>query len=418
MVCYRSDLILGKFMRFHFNSTAIKLSSAVTIGLLSCGIPTSAQAITYQQVIRTGQNIPGSNTGVSDIGAIGIDQSQNIAATIGTANERVGPDFDPYAYSQRFQGVYQFRPATAPQLIEGGLTYGNRDGNQSISFGDLSINDGNIAYFVTSSSNTRFSQDYGRTELKMATGSGVSALATANVYPMGLMTRMQTNTIANNQSTAFFLGQQYIVGSPPTQSGLLSVNTPNNFIPTISSNHPIFSAEPLDLVNGANIFRTNPDRVLLVTQSDTTYRVIEQPSNGEPREIERGSKSCGAAMWNANIVFCGIEATSDNPYRLMVRIAPNRAFQSIQVPPNVAISQPSIQSRTVIFRGTKGDRDTIYLSFNAQRAQPIVSTGNTLNGKVISRLRLSDQGQSINGKAIVFVATFTDGSSALYRATL
>jgi hypothetical protein len=73
----------------------------------------------------------------------------------------------------------------------------------------------------------------------------------------------------------------------------------------------------------------------------------------------------------------------------------------------------------VIFRGIQENKvDGIYSSFNGQPAQRLIATGNTLNGKVISRLRLSDQGQSINGKAIVFVATFTDGSSALYRAIL
>ena len=66
-------------MRSHFTLTAVKLSGALTIGLLGYGIHTpSAQAITYQQLLRTGQKVPGSEPLVDGFGSIGIDQTQKI----------------------------------------------------------------------------------------------------------------------------------------------------------------------------------------------------------------------------------------------------------------------------------------------------------------------------------------------------
>jgi hypothetical protein len=260
-----------------------------------------------------------------------------------------------------------------------------------------------------------------KTELKVATGGSVITLLTGNTPTTApFENTIQTNTIAQSDGTPFFVGEQKDQRDfSIRRSGVLTITKPNQTVPRISSDDPLFSTTPFDPLSANNTVRVNANNLLLVTQNEPGYRVIEQLATGTLREVERGSKSCGAAIWNTTIVFCGLEGTQNNPYRLMIRLAGNRAFQQIPVPSGVAISQPSIQSRTVIFRGIQENKvDGIYSSFNGQAAQRLIATGNKLDGKVISRLRLSDQGQSINGKAIVFVATFTDGSSALYRAIL
>jgi hypothetical protein len=409
-------------MRSHFSSTAIKLSGALTIGLLAYSIQTpTAQAITYQQILRTGQNVPGSVPVVDRIGPIAIDQTQNVAAVIGTAPEP--GSFGSGTGTQTFEGVYQFKSTTrSPQLIEGGLTARFTNGEQRTNFPNVSIDNGAIAYFVNSSKIDPPQEiQLPKTELKVAIDSSIITLLTGNTPTTApFENNIQTNTIAQRDSTPFFVGEQKDQRDfSIRRSGVLTVTKPNQVVPTIDSDDPIFSTNPFDPLSANNTIRANANNLLLVTQTEPGYRVIEKLSTGALREVGLGSKSCGAAIWNTAIVFCGIEAKPSNPYRLMVRLVGTRAFQQISVPATVEISQPSIQSRTVIFRGTQeGKVDAIYSSFNGQAAQRLIGTGNTLNGKVISRLRLSDQGQSLNGKAIVFVATFTDGSSALYRAIL
>jgi hypothetical protein len=409
-------------MRSHFSSTAIKLSGALTIGLLAYGIHTpSAQAITYQRLLSTGQNVPGSDPVVDRIGPIAIDQTQTIAAVIGTAEEP--GSFGSGKGTQTFQGVYQFKPTTrSPQLIEGGLTARFTNGEQRTDFPNISIDNGAIAYFINSSKIAPPQEiQLPKTELKVATGGSVITLLTGNTPTTApFENTIQTNTIAQSDGTPFFVGEQKDQRDfSIRRSGVLTITKPNQTVPRISSDDPIFSTNPFDPLSANNAVRVNANNLLLVTQNEPGYRVIEQLATGALREVERGSKSCGAAIWNTAIVFCGLEGTQNTPYRLMVRLAGNRGFQQIPVPSGVAISQPSIQSRTVIFRGIQENKvDGIYSSFNGQAAQRLIATGNKLDGKVISRLRLSDQGQSINGKAIVFVATFTDGSSALYRAIL
>jgi hypothetical protein len=409
-------------MPAHFSSTAIKLSGALAIGLLASGIHLpAAQAITYQQLLRTGQNVPGSVPVVDGFGPIAIDQTQNIAAVVSTEKE-LSADGPGYGF-QTFQGIYQFKPTTrSPQLIEGGLTGTLRNGEQRTNFPNVSIDNGAIAYFINSAKIAPPQEiQLPKTELKVAIGDSITTLLTGNTpTTVPFENKIQTNTIAQNGSTPFFVGEQKDQRDfSIRRSGVLTITQPNQVVPAIDSNDPIFSTNPFDPLSANNTVRVNANNLLLVTQNEPGYRVIEKLTTGAVREVERGSKSCGAAIWNTNIVFCGIEAKPSNPYRLMVRLTGTRAFQQIPVPSGVAISQPSIQSRTVIFRGTQeGKVDAIYSSFNGQAAQRLIGTGNTLNGKVISRLRLSDQGQSINGKAIVFVTTFTDGSSALYRGVL
>jgi hypothetical protein len=408
-------------MRSDSTSIAVKLSGALAIGLLASGVHTpSAQAITYQQLLRTGQKVPGSEPLVDGFGPIAIDQSQNIAAVVSTAKE-IGPDGAGFGF-QTFQGVYQFNAAAkSPQLIEGGLTYKFRNGEQTTSFPNLGINNGDIGYFLNFSriDVTQPNPQIRKTDLKTGTPNGVVTLLTGNTFNPTLETNIQTNTIAQTDSAPLFIGKQQSPAEPaPQRSGVLTVTKPNQVVPAISSDDPIFSTNPFDPISGINRVRASNGNLLLVTQNGQGYRVIEKLATGALREVERGSKSCGAAIANTSIVFCGAEDTPTGQFRLMVRLPENRGFQPIKVPSNVAIGEPSIQSRTVIFRGTQNGNEAIYSSFNGQPAQRLIGTGNQLDGKVISRIRLSDQGQSLNGKAIVFVATFADGSSALYRAVL
>ena len=62
--------------------------------------------------------------------------------------------------------------------------------------------------------------------------------------------------------------------------------------------------------------------------------------------------------------------------------------------------------------------DKIYTSLNRQAPKVVIAAGEQLDGKTVTGLKLSDNGRTIALNSAVFTATFSDGSSALYRVDL
>jgi hypothetical protein len=163
-------------------------------------------------------------------------------------------------------------------------------------------------------------------------------------------------------------------------------------------------------------FSSSPDG------SDTNY--YESLDNGQFRQIltSRGG-FCGASASFENLAICDKAAfRGGGNYRLVVRFGKNGQFQNISYPIRSAtrrLSGPSIYKQDVIFKVFEGldNSDTIYLSRNAQAATKLVTTGDRIDNKTVATLELSDTGRAIAKNSIVFTATFTDGTTALYKAT-
>ena len=122
------------------------------------------------------------------------------------------------------------------------------------------------------------------------------------------------------------------------------------------------------------------------------------------------------------MVSCSVD---DGQFVLSARLG--KAANFVKVPlagsNTRSISSPSISNSKIIFFAAEQGNDQsiterLYLSSNGQAPAPLISTGETLDGKIVSGLKLSDNGRAIADNSAVFAATFRDGSKALYRVDL
>ena len=229
----------------------------------------------------------------------------------------------------------------------------------------------------------------------------------------------------------------------------------------LSLTDPVFGTEPFAPLSPGQIVRSSGNNLLLVTQNASHYRVFKKSGTAAPQQIANGttssidaSSSCGAAISGNNIVLCAKEVkpttTGTNPYSLRVKFGNVAPFKTIPFPSDIPIEQPSIVGKTVIFKSFTPTQDKFYISTNAKAPIQILATGDTLDGKIVSKLSLSEQGQSIvrttrlpianlmaikpdlsdqsdlseasqaldSATTVVFLVTFTDGSVGLYRGAL
>ena len=438
-------------------NSLIKLLKPLPITILSLGLVSSlgssANAATFTRVLQTGQAVPGNNQPVSGIRSIAIDNQKNIVAIVSTPTVSSGtlPGTDPR--SDTFQGLYLFDPALVPTLVDTAASFTSRDGSRSASLNAASIHAGTVIVFNSYRSVSRLFTDFGRTEVKVGTPGALQVFLTAN--RLGQPTLIATNTLALTNGAAFLLGEPMPQTTASPQKGLLKSNAPGNLTEAIAATDPIFGAEPFAPRGAGQMVRSSGNNVLLVAQNASRYRVFRKSGTNAPQQIYNGtvspfdaSSSCGAAISGNNIVLCSKEVkptpTGTNPYSLRVKFGNAAPFQTIPFPNDIPIEQPSIAGRTVIFKAVTATQDKLYVSTNANAPVQILATGDTLDGKVVSKLNLSEQGQAIartiatpvaslmakrpdlsepdqvqnSSLTIVFIATFTDGSTGLYRGTL
>jgi hypothetical protein len=394
-----------------------KLLSLLPIALLNLALANGkANAATFTPVLKTGQNFPGNTQLVGNIRSIAIDSEQNIVAIVS-------------ATTAVFYGLYVFDRQLVPTLVDISSTYTSANGGRSGTFITASINNGTVIYLSEYSSYTKFTTTYPRTEVKVGTPGSLQILFTGRGY--GFPTTISAQTLALDSGKAVVLGQPILafqsVNRP--EKGVLTINTPNTLTETIAATNPVFGTEPFNPLEANQIVRASGNNILLVTQNARHYRVFKKTGTAAPRKIYEGSisstdssSSCGASMSGNNLVLCNREVkpnpTAPTPYNLLVKLGDLAAFQRIPLPSDLPIEQPSIGGKTVIFKAIAPNQERLYVSTNAQAPVQILATGNTLDGKVISKLNLSEQGQSLSNNTIVFLATFVDGSIGLYRGNL
>ena len=432
------------------------------IGLLSLSLVSSlgstANAATFTRVLQTGQAVPGNNQPVSEIRSIAIDNQKSIVAIVSTPTVTFPGTISGGGGSQTFQGFYLFNSALVPTLVDTAESFTSSSNSQSAHFITASLNAGTTVVLRSFRSQSRISIDFGRTEVKVGPPGALQVFLTAN--RLGQPTLIATNTLALTNGAAFLLGEPMPQTTASPQKGLLKTNAPGNLTEAIAVTDPIFGSEPFAPRDSGQIVRSSGNNLLLVTQNASHYRVFKKSGTAATQQIYNGttstfdaSSSCGAAISGNNIVLCAKEVkptpTGTNPYSLRVKFG-NAAPQTIPLSNTIPIEQPSIAGRTVIFKAVTPTQDKLYVSTNAKAPVQILATGDALDGKIVSKLNLSEQGQAIvrttsipmanlmvrkpdlseqpdlneqnqavaSATTIVFLATFTDGSVGLYRGTL
>ena len=433
----------------------------LSLSLVS-SLSSAANAATFTRVLQTGQAVPGNNQPVSGIRSIAIDNKKNIVAIVSTPTVTAPRTMGGGGETSTFQGFYLFNSALVPTLVDTAESFTSSSNSQSANFITASLNAGTAVVLRSFRSQSRMSVDFGRTEVKVGTPGALQVFLTAN--RLGQPTLIATNTLALTNGAAFLLGEPIPQTTASPQKGLLKTNAPGNLTESIAATDPVFGSEPLLPKSPGQIVRASGSNLLLVTQNAKRYRVFRKSGTAAPQKIYDGttstfgpSSSCGAAISGSNVVLCAKEVkptqTGANPYSLRVKFG-DAAPQSIPFANTIPIEQPSIAGKTVIFKAVTPTQDKLYVSTNANAPVQILATGDTLDGKIVSKLNLSEQGQAIvrttslpmanlmnnlmakkpdfseqpdlsasalgltSTTTIVFLVTFTDGSSGLYRGTL
>ena len=407
------------------------------IGLLSLSLGSAANAATFTRVLQTGQAVPGTKQPVSGIRSIAIDTKQNIVAIVSTPTVTSPRTMSGDGGSNTFQGFYLFNSALVPTLIEAAESFSSSSSGRSEDFITAGVNGGTAIGLRSSELGSRSSIDF-VTKVKVGKPGALKTFLAANLVTRP-STLIATNTLALTNGTAFILGEtlpQTTTTSP--LKGVLKTNAPDNLTEAIGVTDPVFGAEPFTPLTPGQIVRSSGKNLLLVTQNASHYRVFKKSGTAAPQQIANGttssidaSSSCGAAISGNNIVLCAKEVkpttTGTNPYSLRVKFGNAAPFKTIPFPSNIPIEQPSIVGKTVIFKAFTSTQDKLYVSTNANAPVQILASGDTLDGKIVSKLNLSEQGQSIvrttsqglnSATTIVFLVTFTDGSVGLYRGAL
>jgi hypothetical protein len=387
----------------------------------------AAQAVQYKAILQTGQSVAGNDQPLADVGTFAVDTQQNVVATITTKGNA-------------FSGVYRIANNAQPQLL----------GLPESSFGDISISLGEVGYVARQfDPNSTTPLKY---QLKLGKPGAIKTLLTVDTVlyteEPGRDERPSGVSVVNGK--AFFLANQPAQLGQPELRGLVQYQN-NQLDLILKPNDPIFLAggnPPLQL-NGVVGFRgsgeprppvpvrASSETLVLSRLIDRSFQVFERPNGGSFRKIYEGvtgkmvsASPCGIAASRSNVVVCSVEGPNDNNFytqsttKLLLRIGRDSQFKEVKFPktaPNDTVSSQALSGKVLAFVVQKispDERNTIYLSNNGASPQRLLGTGDKLNGKVVSRLELASNGQSLGSGFLIFKATFTDNSIALYKAML
>jgi hypothetical protein len=414
-------------------STPMKCSTkffsglTVTAAISVLAIP-EANAVQYQKLMETGGvvTLESGGTAIRGFSSIGIDDRKNVAAKVSR---------DEVILSSRGAGVgtvirpFFIRRDNPPVEIV------TPEGDYKTYYG-LRIAAGRISIAQLRRVNTRYTKRPNFDDLVVGSPSNLEIYFSNISGPITVSYDKESIALAG--SSAFIVGERSS-GFPdvvkPLDFGVLRVES-NGITSVFDKNDPIFRKEgPLvDAASGAVSYsiydlRASTTTVLLSRLINGTFQVFEKNGVNAVKKIYQApagktgdSKICGFAVSQNNVVLCSAESQN----KILVRFGAGGALKPIQLP-NLSGLQtaknPSISQETVIFeltapQKTGPEQDAIYISEKGAPAQRLIGTNDKLNGKVIQTIELSDRGQSLANRAFVFTATFTDGSTALYRGTL
>ncbi len=393
-------------------------TSILSLGLISSimmGFTEVASAKSIQLLVQTGQILPQNSEPIEQFFEPTIGRDRQVAVIV-QHREKVTPLTFPAGSFDRFRfvGLNVVSPTNQIQLVDS--TEFGFGGFSSFtgSFSAPSISEGKIAYTFQRRSTTRgvgFAPDI---EFKVGTAAGSNT-----VINFGRVDRtygVSQPTVAFVNGRAFLLDfGPFFTGNPVRPSTLERIDT--------RSTPPNQTVLITDATNRA--IRASADNLLLSqlsTSSGTNvYRLFEKPiDSGNFKELfplGQNPASCGFAASYKNVAVC---SSSPQGTILSVRLGQTSPFVAIPLPSGVTqVANPSMSNASVLFQAKApkagSSVDTIYLSTNGKAPTIVIQSGEKLNNKTITSLKLSTNGRAIADQSAVFLAGFSDGSTGLFR---
>jgi hypothetical protein len=398
---------------------------------------TPATAVQFKKLLQIGQTVPGNNQPLLEIVEPAIEGSRQVAVLLKT--KEVGGS------NSKFQGIYAVSPQGQLSLVEGGTTATNGGTLTTYEFTAPSLSSGNLAYLVKK----RVGQINTTNTFTQTVNLRIGAVGKVKtVLPLDVR-----QTIADLPIVALANNKAYLLAD----LGLASNGTVSEVkgalgVVNITAATPVFTLLRTTLSQGIRVvvkntaMRASSKSLLLKVNtaparpaaipSYPSYRIFESNGDQNFQPVWNGERreSCGFSVSQTSIVDCELPGPGRPGNFIHVRFPESTVYKTIvssgnYVPPgnpNVdepgttqTFSNPSISDRTIIFRAQASNGiERIYISKNGALPTALLTSGTKLDGKTISALTLSGNGRAIAGNSLVFTATFTDSSKALYRVDL
>ena len=408
-------------MKDLFRSMRQPISQSFTIALaigstLLISFVQPASAKQFKKLVETGQIIPGNDRPLVGIKSPTIGRDGQAAVNLETESIETISQQGFGTDESQFLGIYSISRGGTVSLLDKGMFVRIGRSRTIDGFSAPSISQGKIAYFAF------------RANVFAGLGSYVSTLKVGTPgdvkqYP-AITPSLYTRT---SPDISFVNGTVYTL-----ETGLnFGLSTGLERIGVIDTKSPSPSFNVLSVSGENRAIRSASQSLILSTKtregiSPTVYKLFERPNGGQFVQLNPLGKnpgSCGFAVSSENVVSCSSE---DNQYILSARFGKKSNFVNLPLPNSTtlkSVSDLSISNKKIVFKATEQIAtgaivERIYLSNKTQAPQALISSGETLDGKTIKELSLNEDGRTISDNYVVFTATFSDNSRALYRIDL
>jgi hypothetical protein len=399
-------------------ATVMGITSGILSGLL-LATATPASAKQFKKLLQLGQTVPGNNQPIEEIiePTIGLDQQVAVLLKTKTIQTDPGPPGSNIPTTRTFKGIYSIRKDGTIRLMDGGASTAGFGGANRQEFSAPSISQGKIAYLSITQSEGRGGLSDRVTAVRVGTPGQVRTALSLNLSAIPAVSGLANLAFVNGK--AYFLNVNGFGDGGPLGVIDTLAATPSLVPLRSTQNTTALRASSQGLVITEVLRGRVPVVQLFESSGDANFTDVSPPVSL--------AGNCGFSVSLDNLAVCAEQGSITN---IFLRFGRGSNVTAISPPPNPAPLPPSkadrvsISNRSVIFSSkqfvltSSYPIDKIYLSENGQAPSPIISGGDVLDGKTVSQLELSNNGRTIAGKSVVFTATFTDGTRALYRVDL
>jgi hypothetical protein len=404
-------------MKLSISTKPAHISLLVAMGVALTA--TSASARQFTKLLEVGQKVPGSDQPVAAIVEPTIGLDGQVAVLLKTNPTTQGTTLTA------FQGIYSWPKNGTIRFLEGGAETTTGLGTPTSTktaqvFSAPSISGGAIAYLRMSQTSQGSGATPRSTSLRVGTPGNIKTVLN---FQLSL-----TPPQPGKPNLAFVNGKAYFLDDLLSANGTVQMGV-LGLIETQSAT-PSLKILNQDAKNRGLAVSSNAI-VLAKTDSPTGVKIASfwdssGDSNFKQILIPRFSNvfCSGFSASQENVAICD----GTNPRAINVRFG--RQSQVFSLPIGspttnpLVFENPSISGRSVLYVRTEQiDRAAIgnarlELSQNGQAPITVLKAGDTLDGKVVRSVGLSQNGRSLAGNAAVISVYFSRGEQILYRVDL